>query len=310
MKQKILIIGAGAVGGYYGARLAQGGAYVSVLCRSDYDTVKANGIIVRSVAGDCCFMPESVVHNVSDYTAVPDYIIISTKVLPDIDMPGMIRTIVGPGTAIVHLQNGIEIEEPTAAAFPDNEIIGGIAFICASRPSPGCIDHQDYGRITIGRFPYGSSAKTEVLASLFLNAGVQCDIDQDIITARWKKLVWNASLNPISVLGGGADTREIMESQPALQLVRDVMSEVVMLAGKSGHPLPDSIIDKTVHDTISMKPTRTSMLQDYESGRPLEVEALLGNALRVSRRIGVRAPHIESLYGLLKLIDGKNRRAE
>jgi 2-dehydropantoate 2-reductase len=310
MKTKILIVGAGAVGGYYGARLSQGGAHVSVLCRSDYGTVKANGIIVQSVAGDFRFMPESVVRTISDYTAVPDYIIISTKVLPDIDIPGMIRTIVGPGTVIVHLQNGIEIEEPTAAAFPDNEIIGGIAFICASKPSPGCIDHQDYGRITIGRFPYGSSAKTEALAGLFHNAGVQCDIDPDIITARWKKLVWNASLNPMSVLGGGADTREIIESQPALQLAREVMSEVVMLAGKSGHPLPESIIDKTVRDTISMKPTRTSMLQDYESGRPLEVEALLGNALRVSRRVGVQAPHIESLYGLLKLIDEKNRRAE
>lgn len=310
MKLKILIIGAGAVGGYYGARLAQGGGHVSVLCRSDYDTVKASGIIVSSVAGDCRFMPESVVRTVSDYTAVPDYIIISTKVLPDIDIPGMISTIVGPGTAIVHLQNGIEIEEPTAAAFPDNEIIGGIAFICASRPSPGCIEHQDYGRITIGRFPYGTSAKTEDLASLFHNAGVQCDIDRDIITARWKKLVWNASLNPISVLGGGADTREIMKSEPALLLAREVMAEVVMLAGKSGHPLPDSIIDKTVNDTISMKPTRTSMLQDFESGRPLEVEALMGNALRISRRVGVRVPHIESLYGLLKLIDKKNRRTE
>jgi 2-dehydropantoate 2-reductase len=310
MKPEILIVGAGAVGGYYGARLAQGGAHVSVLCRSDYDAVKANGIIVRSVAGDCRFMPESVVYDVSGYTAVPDYIIISTKVLPDIDIPGMIRCIVRPGTAIVHLQNGIEIEEPTAAAFPNNEIIGGIAFICASRPSRGCIDHQDYGRITIGRYPSGSSIKIEALAALFRTTGVQCDIDPDIITARWRKLVWNASLNPISVLGGGVDTREIVESPPALQLAREVMSEVVLLAGKSGHPLPDSIIDKTVHDTISMKPTRTSMLQDYENRRPLEVEALLGNALRVSQRIGVRVPHIESLYGLLKLIDEKNRRAE
>ena len=147
MKPEILIIGAGAVGGYYGARLAQGGARVSVLCRSDYDAVRSNGIIVRSVAGDCTFIPASTIQSTSDYTATPDYIIISTKVLPDIDIPGMIRRIVRPGTAIVHLQNGIEIEEPTAAAFPDNEIIGAIAFICASRPSPGCIAHEDYGML-------------------------------------------------------------------------------------------------------------------------------------------------------------------
>ncbi|HOD14789.1 MAG TPA: 2-dehydropantoate 2-reductase [Spirochaetota bacterium] len=308
MKPEILIVGAGAVGGYYGARLAQGGARVSALCRSDYNAVRSNGIIVRSVAGDCTFIPASTIQSISDYKMVPDYIIISTKVLPDIDIPGMIRSIVRPGTAIVHLQNGIEIEEPSMAAFPDNEIIGAIAFICASRPSPGCIAHEDYGRVTIGRYPSGSSAKTESLADLFRTAGIQCDIDPDIITARWKKLVWNASLNPISVLGGGADTREIMESPPALQLAREVMAEVVMLAGKSGHPLPDSIIDKTIHDTISMKPTKTSMLQDYEGGRPLETEALLGNALGVSRRVGVQVPHIESLYGLLKLVGEKKRR--
>lgn len=307
MRPEILIVGAGAVGGYYGARLAQGGASVSVFCRSDYEAVRANGIFVRSVAGDFMFIPASTIQSISDYAAVPDYIIISTKVLPDIDIPGMIRGIVGPGTAIVHLQNGIELEEPTAAAFPDNEIIGAVAFICASRPSPACIAHEDYGRITIGRYPSGSSEKIVALASLFHNAGVQCEIDPDIITARWKKLVWNASLNPMSVLGGGVNTRELMESPAALQLAREVMTEIVTLAGNCGHVLPDTIIDKTINDTISMKPTKTSMLQDYESGRPLEVEALLGNTLRISRRIGVKAPHIESLYGLLVLVNEKNR---
>lgn len=307
MKTEILIIGAGAVGGYYGARLSQGGARVSVLCRSDYEAVRANGITIRSVAGDCTFIPASTIQHVSDYAAVPDYIIISTKVLPDIDIPRMIRGIVKPGTAIVHLQNGIEIEKPTAAAFPDNEIIGAIAFICASRPSPGCINHEDYGRITIGKYPSGTSAKTEALASLFHNAGVRCDIDPDIITARWKKLVWNTPLNPMSVLCGGANTREMMESPAALQLARELMAEVVMLAGKNGHALPDSIIDTTINDTIAMTPAKTSMLQDYESGRPLEVEALLGNVLRISRRLGVKTPHIESLYGLLKLLDEKKR---
>lgn len=308
MNADILLIGSGAVGGYYGGRLAQAGARVSALCRSDYAVVKKNGILIKSVSGDYHFKPAVVVRAVDEYRSDPDYIIVATKVLPEVYIPDIIRTRVSPMTSIVLLQNGIDIEEPVASAFPENEIISAIAFISVSRPEFGLIDHRDYGSIRLGRYPSGSSDKIELLAGLFRKGGVPCEIDSDIITARWRKLMWNAPFNPISVLAGGADTREMTESAPALMLARGVMDEILALAEKTGHPLPPSTIDGIIDSARSMTPSRTSMLQDYDLKRPMEVEAILGNPLRIARRYGVPVPHIESLYGLLALADKKNRK--
>jgi 2-dehydropantoate 2-reductase len=303
----ILLAGTGAVGSYYGARLAQAGARVFTLCRSDYATVKKSGIKIKSVSGDYHFIPKQVVRNASDVSIDPDIIIVTTKVLPGISLPDLIGTKVAPETSIVLLQNGIGIDEPAKAAFPDNEIIGGIAFISVSRPEFGLIDHRDYGRIVLGRYPSGSSERTELLARLFRSAGVPCEISADIIGARWKKLLWNAPFNPMSVLCGGADTRELIESAPTCKLARDVMNEVIMLAEKAGHTLPRSAIDTIISDTRSMAPSKTSMLQDFEKKRPMEVEAILGNAIRIATELSLPVPHMESLYGLLTLVDMKNR---
>ena len=309
MEQNILLVGTGAVGSYYGARLAQAGARVSVLCRSDYAIVKKKGIVINSISGDYHFKPADVVRAIDEYRPDPDYIIVATKVLPEINIPDMIRKKVSPLTSIVLLQNGIDIEEPVASAFPENELISAIAFISVSRPEYGTIDHKDYGSIRIGRYPSGVSDKIELLAGLFKKGGVPCEIENDIIAARWRKLMWNAPFNPISVLAGGADTREMTEFAPALILARAVMEEVRTLAEKSGHHIPPSGIDKIFDDTRSMAPTRTSMLQDYEQKRPMEVEAILGNAIRIAQRLAVPVPHIDSLYGLLALMDKKRRKS-
>jgi 2-dehydropantoate 2-reductase len=309
MNTNILLVGTGAVGSYYGARLAQAGARVSALCRSDYAVVKKKGIAIKSVSGDYHFKPEEVVNAIDEYRSDPDYIIVATKVLPEINIPDMIRKKVSPPASIVLLQNGIDIEEPVASAFPENELISAIAFISVSRPEYGLIDHKDYGSIRLGRYPSGGSDKIELLAGLFRKGGVPCEIESDIITARWRKLMWNAPFNPISVLAGGADTREMIEYEPALMLARAVMEEVRALAEKTGHPLPPSSIDKIINDTRSMTPSRTSMLQDYDQNRPMEVEAILGNAVRIAQRHAVPVPHIESLYGLLALKDKKKRKS-
>jgi len=307
MNTNILLVGTGAVGSYYGARLAQAGARVSALCRSDFAVVKKKGIAVKSVCGDYHFKPAEVVRAISEYRSDPDFIIVATKVLPEIHIPDMIREKVLPQTSVVLLQNGIGIEEPVASAFPENELISAIAFISVSRPEYGLIDHKDYGSIRIGGYPSGSSSKIELLAGMFRKAGVPCEIENDIISARWRKLMWNAPFNPISVLTGGTDTREMIESGPTLMVARAVMEEVRTLAEKTGHPIPPSSIDTVINDTRSMAPTRTSMLQDYDQKRPMEVEAILGSAVRIAQRHAVSVPHIESLYGLLTLIDKKNR---
>ena len=307
MQPRILVVGTGAIGGFYGGKLAQAGASVSTLCRSDYELVKSKGIIVTSTLGDFHFTPEKVIRNLSQYGPSPDYILVGLKVLPEIDTAKIIKEVVGAETAIVLLQNGVEIEEPVAQAFPDNEIISGLAFICATRTSPGHIDHTDFGRLVIGRFPAGKSARAEELATLFNDSGVVCEVSEDVVTARWRKLVWNAPFNPISVLGGGVDTKTMVENPESLELARKVMEEVCLIAAAAGHLLPEEVVQQNIDGTRAMAPYKSSMLVDFEAARPLEVEAILGNGLRVAERHGVSAPHMESLYGLLKLVDSKIR---
>jgi 2-dehydropantoate 2-reductase len=299
---KILVVGTGAIGGFYSAKLAQAGAQVSVVCRSDYDVIKAQGIQVTSVWGDFHFAPARVLRSVEDYPDIADYILVGLKVLPEVDPVAMIRAAVRPQTAIFLLQNGIDIELPVAQAFPDNEVISGLAFICVSRTAPGQVHHQDFGRLAIGCYPSGYSVKAQQLGGLFESVGVPCLVTPEVVTARWQKLVWNAPFNPISVLGGGVDTESILVCPPSAQLARQVMSEVCLLARSSGHELAADIIDRNLTDTLRMKPYKTSMLLDFEAGRPMEVEAILGNAVRIAQRLGISVPYLESLYGLLALV--------
>jgi 2-dehydropantoate 2-reductase len=299
---KILVVGTGAIGGFYSAKLAQAGVQVSVVCRSDYEVVKAHGIQVTSVWGDFHFAPARVLRSVEEYQDVADFILVALKVLPEVDSVAMIGAAVQPHVAIFLLQNGIDIERPVVQAFPNNEVISGLAFICASRTGPGQVDHQDFGRVAIGRYPSGHSAKAQLLGDLFTAAGVPCQVTNEVVTARWQKLVWNAPFNPISVLGGGVDTESMLTCAPSAQLVRQVMTEVCLLAKAAGHELAADIIDRNMADTLRMKPYKTSMLIDFEAGRPMEVEAILGNAVRIARRLRISVPCLESLYGLLTLI--------
>jgi len=303
---KILLVGTGAVGSYYGGRLAQAGAEVSVVCRSDFQIVKEQGIYLNSVAGNFHFKPKEVLKRVSDYQDQPDYILVATKVLPEIKVVDLIKEKVCKKTSIVLLQNGINIEADIEIAFPNNQIISGLAFICATRAKFGQVDHQDYGRITVGKYPLGISNEVNILADYFRKASVDCNLDEDIIKARWIKLVWNAPFNPISVLGGGVDTKAILASEATFNVVKKVMKEVYILAEKDGHSFSYDIIAKNISDTLKMTPYKTSMLIDYESRRPMEVEAILGNALKLGKKYAVSIPYLESLYGLLKLIDKAN----
>ncbi len=295
----ILVVGAGAVGGYYGGRLAQAGARVSVVARSDYEVVKNGGIHIESPAGDFHFRPHGVFRSAAAFGGFPDVILVGLKVLEHIRTADLIRDAVGPKTAILLIQNGVDIEPPVAEAFPNNEVLSGLAFICVHRTAPGKVLHQDYGRIVLGRYPGGPSETARRLAEMFRRAGVPCEVTEDVITARWQKLVWNAPFNPISVLCGGASTQDMLGREETTRLVRAVMEEVCAVAAATGHPLPDDVVDRMIADTRKMTPYKTSMLLDFEAGRPMEVEAIVGNAIRIARRLGVPVPHLETLYALL-----------
>ena len=297
---KVLIVGAGAIGAFYGALLAKAGAEVSVVCRSDYEHVKRHGFnIISRTLGEWHFKPFKVLASVDDYRDEADYLILCTKITPNHNPIELIRPGVSSRTVIVFIQNGVEIEQPFVDAFPNNEVISGLAFICSNRTNPGEILHLAYGRLALGNLPSGISAETERLCALFNQAGIECHAVADAVTARWQKCVWNAPFNPLSVLSAGLLTKDILETQEPL--VRAIMQEICAIARACGHPLPEDIIEQNMSNTHKMPPYKTSMLLDYEQGHAMETEAILGNAVRAGRREGVNCPHLETIYALMKL---------
>lgn len=301
MSKKILVIGAGAVGSFYGGKLAQAGAEVSTISRSDFDVVKKNGIAVKSCLGDFHFSPQKVLRDVRDYTEKPDFILVATKVLPEISVPDLIRPVLAPHSSIILLQNGIHIENEIAQSFPQHNLISALAFVCVSKIVAGKIHHQDYGRLIVGDFPRGISAKSLELVELWKKSGVPVEASENIQVERWKKLVWNAAFNPISVLFGGLDTKKILENEEAKNLVENVMREVCILAEIDGCKLPENIVEKNIEMTQKMTPYKTSMLLDFEAKRKMEVEAILGNAVRFAETKNIAVSHLARIYALLKL---------
>nr|CRH08134.1 Putative 2-dehydropantoate 2-reductase [Candidatus Magnetococcus massalia] len=298
---RILIVGAGAIGGYYGAKLAQSGAEVSVVSRSDYAAVKQHGITIESFSeGRFHFKPAHVCRHVADYPGTPDYMLITLKVLPEIDLRNIVGDKIGPNTTLVLIQNGVEIEAPIHQALPTTPLISSLAFICVSRTAPGHIEHLCFGHLAMGCYPPApATPELKQLAELFSQNGVEAAITDDVVNARWKKLVWNAPFNAISVLGGGLTTTDIMADEALVVLCEKVMQEVVVLAAAAGSPLPADVVEKNLANTRKMKPYRTSMLLDYEHGRPMEVDAILGRAIAAARRLQVSLPHMQTLHALL-----------
>ena len=300
----ILVIGTGAIGGFYGSLLARAGAQVSVVARSDYDAIVANGIHVQSrELGDYRFRPTAVLRHAHEAQPKPDYVLLCTKQIPGMNPAVLLQDALGPATAIVLIANGIDVEQPIAAAFPNHELISGLAFVCVARTAPGRIDHQDYGRLVLGTYPRGTSARVETLCAAFKQSGIPCVASADIVTSRWEKCLWNAAFNPLSVLSGGQTTDRILATQEPL--IRAIMAEVATAAQALGPPLPADAIDTRIASTRTMTPYKTSMLLDFEAGRPLETEAILGATIRAARRVGVSTPHLDCLYALLQLREMK-----
>jgi 2-dehydropantoate 2-reductase len=302
----ILIIGAGAVGAFFGSALARQGAQVSVVCRSDYEAVASRGYHIRSKQlGDHTFTP----HAVFDSTAAAgndyDYVILATKVTAQLDRAALLRPAVAAHSGIVLLQNGVDIETEIAAAFPDNELLSAIAFIGVSRTGPGEVHHQSLGSLTVGRFPNGIGAAAQKLAALFEASGVRCKLTEDVVTARWQKALWNATFNPISILGAVLDTEMMLRTEADRAFVRTAMGEIAAVAAAAGQPLDPSIIDKLIETTLQMPPYKTSMALDFEHRRPLELEAILGNVVRTARRHAVAAPTLEAIYALASMVARK-----
>lgn len=300
-KPSVVIIGAGAIGSFYGAILKRAGCHVSVVMRSEYDAVVADGIRITSPLGDLSYRPDHVYRDGQSPDSQPDYVILCVKVLPGIDRVGLVAPWLGKHSRLVLIENGQDIERELADAFPDNPLISCLAFIAASRTGPGQVEHKAYGRLVMGRFPEGIDEHCQALSDLFVAGGIKINLTEQVVGERWRKCLWNTPFNPLSVLANGADTATMLDTTGGEDLVRALMAEVIAVATADGYPIPAEMIDKNIEATRGMPPYKNSMALDYINGRPIELDAVLGNVVAIAQRKGVEVPHLETVLATLRM---------
>ncbi|WP_372957724.1 ketopantoate reductase family protein [Marinobacter sp.] len=300
-KPSILIVGAGAIGSFYGAILKKAGCKVSTVLRSEYDAVKANGIRISSPLGDLSYQPDHVYRDGDKPEETPDYLILCVKVLPGVDRAALVRPWMGANTRLVLIENGLDIERELADAYPDNPIISCLAFIAASRTEPGVVEHKAYGKLVMGRYPEGIDDSCRELSQLFIDGGINIDLTEQVVGERWRKCLWNTPFNPLSVIANGADTRTILDTEGGEQLIRNMIREVMTVAEAEGYPMDDDVIEQNIEGTRKMPPYKNSMALDYLNGRPIERDAVLGNVVAIAERHGIPVPHLNTVLVTLRM---------
>ncbi len=296
-----LIVGAGAIGSFYGALLKRAGCKVSVVMRSDYELVARQGFQFESPLGDLSWQPDHVYQPGDIPEQAPDYLLLCVKVIPGVDRAELVRPWMGEHTVLVLIENGLDIERELAEAWPGRPLVSCLAFIAVSRTAPGQITHQAYGQLVMGNFPGGYDEHCQRLSGLFREAGIKVEESEAIVGERWRKCVWNAAFNPLSVLANGADTLTMLDTEGGEALVRTLMAEVMAVAKADGYPLPEDLIEKNIPGTRAMGAYKNSMALDYLNDRPLELDAILGNVVAIAGQHGVPVPHLETIMVALKM---------
>jgi 2-dehydropantoate 2-reductase len=295
------VIGTGALGGFYGARLARAGCDVHFLLHSDYDHVRQHGLVMESKDGDFT-LPVVNAHRHACDLPPCDFVLVCLKATQNHLLPALLP----PTGTVVLMQNGLGAEEELARHVAGNRIMAGLAFLCSNKVAPGHIRHLDYGYVRFADFSGGITDRMKHIAADFERAGIPVTLAEDLASARWHKLVWNIPYNGLSVVLD-ANTDVLMADPGKRALVEALMREVVAGAAACGHSIEESFVQKMLADTAQMKPYRTSMKIDFDEGRPMEVEAIYGNPLRIAQAAGAAVPRLETLYRQLKFLDRRTQ---
>jgi len=301
------IIGAGALGLYYGARLQQGGEEVHFLLRRDYDAVMSHGLQVKSIDGDF-HLPTVHGHRKTDTIGTVDLILIGLKTFDNDRIHSLIAPLVGPETTILTLQNGLGNEEYLAKQIPTGRILGGVAFLCANRGEPGTVQHLGQGALRIGPFCPEGANRCQKVADAFSRAGLTCEAVADLLKARWEKLIWNIPFNGLCALTG-RDVTALLSDPPIRREITEMMIEVATAANAQQISTPidtATFIARMLAVTDSMNHYQPSMMIDRANGRPLELESIYVEPLRRALAAEVATPRIELLHALLSLDEKKS----
>jgi len=322
---RIVIAGAGAIGGYIGARLARVGTDVVLFARGPHlRAMQERGLRVVSPDGDFVVKPEVA----SDLNAIgqADVIVLGVKAHGLTTLAPQLRPLFGPDTVVVSTQNGIpwwyfqnyggeldglslETVDPggaIAAAIEPRRVVGSLAYFSTDIAEPGVIHHTEGNRISFGEPDGTRSERTKKIAETLIAAGFRCPVTTRFRHEIWVKLLGNVAFNPLSALTG-ATLVEMVRHPDVSQVVRTLMAETEAVAARLNIELPISI-DQRMAGAGKVGAHKTSMLQDLEAGRPLELEAIVGAVVELGDRLGVAMPATRTVYACAKLLDEKHRR--
>ncbi|MEO8044162.1 MAG: 2-dehydropantoate 2-reductase [Spartobacteria bacterium] len=298
---RIAIVGSGAIGLYYGGKLAHFGRDVHFLLRRDYEVVRKRGLRIRSKSENIHVAKVNAARS-SEEIGPCDLVIVAVKTTSNPELPALIPPLLGEKTLILTLQNGIGNEEFLAQHFGPERILGGICFICLSRTAPGLVERSDTGRLAIGQYRGFPRPVLHDITWEFKRAGVVCRVVADLALERWRKLVWNIPFNGLAVTAE-VDTSVILADDALRRRALELMDETIAIANAIGHHLPTAVALEQMKNTEKMGNYQPSTLVDYQLGRPLEIEPIWGEPLRAAQAAKVQAPQLEKLYHDLLALD-------
>ena len=292
--QSVAVVGAGAIGLYYGGRLAAAGEDVRFLARADYDVLRRDGLKVESVHGDF-EVPQVRAYRTPEEIGPVDLVIVAWKATSNPLLDGVLAPLLHAQTQVLTLQNGLGNCECIAEITGPARVLGGLCFVCINRVAPGRIQHSAAGKVAIGEWRPGVPGRAAEIARRFKAAGVPAVAVANLQQAQWEKLVWNIPFNGLSVAEGGVTT-DVLLASPAIEAeIRALMAEVIAAARALGLDLGDELIDFHVERTRPMGPYRTSSMIDFVAGREIEVDPIWREPLRQARAAGVAMPHTAAL---------------
>ena len=299
------IIGTGAIGGYYGAKLAHAGQEVHFLLHSDYEYVKQHGLQVDSCDGSFHLDDVNVYQHAEDMPQC-DVVLVGLKSVNNSKLQSLLSPLLHGGTLVVLIQNGIGVEEDVQKMFPDVRLAAGLAFICSAKTQPGLVSHQCYGSINLANYSCQDETLMQAVVDEFRQAGIETGL-VEYHEARWKKAVWNMPFNGMTV-ALHTQTDRLLKNPSTRQLIREQMMEVVATAQHLGvKNLDESFVDKMIETTDVMTPYSPSMRLDYDFHRPMEIYYLYTRPLEIARASGCPMPKLEMLEAELRFLEAEQQ---
>jgi 2-dehydropantoate 2-reductase len=306
---RIAVMGTGAVGGYFGAKLAAAGHSLSFIARGkQLEAMQRSGLTIESTQGDH-HVKDAVFTGDAAQVGNVDLVLFCVKSYDTTASAEHIGPLVGPETQVLSLQNGVDNADKISRLWGNNRTLGGVVYIGAAITQPAVVQHSSAGRIILGTLDGAGLEPARRVHQALAGAGVPCEISTEIRKAQWRKLLWNAPFCAISCLTR-TNVREIVESDSLRSLALDCMQEVIAAGNTQGISLEARLKEESVGFSRSMGDFKPSMLQDLEAGKPLEYEAFNGLVVELLHRAGKQAPINQVFYRALGYIDKKIRSGE